>query len=184
MLQRVLSGWFEQLRGWRYVSRKFWSFTLSIISAFILPSFSSLWVVTLVSWISLMESKDWSTSLQECWLLAQICSVHGFIVFPIIPFGPLPNFMRRFQSYQTKYYSIYLLYGAEHVLLSKTDRGLLLETLTLTANSITHTLRNLHVLQQRSKGSFGDMHKDVEETPPLVLLVQTASSENLAVSDC
>ena len=48
-------------------------------------------------------------------------------------------------------------------------------TLTLTANSITHTLRNLHVQQQRSKGSFGDMLKDVRETPPLVLLVQKAS---------
>ena len=57
-------------------------------------------------------------------------------------------------------------------------------TLTLTANGITHTLHNLHVQQQRSKESFGDMHKDVEETPPLVLLVQTASSEKLAVSDC
>ena len=57
-------------------------------------------------------------------------------------------------------------------------------TLTLTANSITHTLRNLHVQQQRSKGSFGDMLKDVRETPPLVLLVQTASSEKLAVSHC
>ena len=66
----------------------------------------------------------------------------------------------------------------------KTGRGLLVATLTLTASSITHTLRNLHVQQQRSKGSFGDMHKDVEETPPLVLLVQTASSEKLAVSDC
>ena len=46
---------------------------------------------------------------------------------------------------------------------------------------MTQTLRNLHVQQQRSKGSFDDMHKDVEETPLLVLLIQT---EKLAVSDC
>ena len=46
------------------------------------------------------------------------------------------------------------------------------------------TLRNLHVQQQRSKRSFGNMHKDVEETPLLVLLIETASSEKLAVSDC
>ena len=66
-------GGLKQLRGWRHVSRKFWSFTLSIRPVFILPSFSLLWVVILISWISLMESKGWSTSLHECWLLAQIC---------------------------------------------------------------------------------------------------------------
>ena len=74
--------------------------------------------------------------------------------------------------------------SAERGLPSKTDRGLFVATLTLTANSITHTLRNLHVQQQRSKGSFSGMDKDVEETSPLVLLVQTASLEKLAVSDC
>ena len=76
------------------VMRKQFNLVWSTSSLLILPAFFfPLCFVIFKSSLFLNSSRFCSTSLHLCWLFAYICTVLGFIVFPIIAVGFFPNFM-------------------------------------------------------------------------------------------